>query len=218
VSIVSVLVCPRCGNSFERLTSQIRFAEKRRSQTVHYCSPQCAKRPRMSIEGICNHCNTAFSRPRKGGAKDLGKFCSSSCSASFNNPRRPSRARKKPACDDCGGPKSWAGQVCRQCRSLKLNSRTLADLRAEYSTAQFHAKVRGLARAAYTGPRRCAACGYDLHVDVCHIRDVRDFPPTATLAEVNALTNLIALDKRCHWEFDHGHLMFGGGRFIPVMQ
>lgn len=77
---------------------------------------------------------------------------------------------------------------------------------AKYGTFAFHAKVRGLARGAYKGPLGCAACGYSLHVDICHIRPVADFPDDATLREVNAPENLVALDKRCHWEFDNGYL------------
>jgi HNH endonuclease len=54
-------------------------------------------------------------------------------------------------------------------------------------------------------------------VDVCHVRPVSDFPPSATLGEVNAPENLVALDKRCHWEFDHGHLRrTPDGDFAPA--
>jgi hypothetical protein len=66
----------------------------------------------------------------------------------------------------------------------------------------------------YRGPRKCAACGYSLHVDICHIRDVANFPDTAILGEVNDSANLVALDKRCHWEFDHGYLAYVGGRIV----
>jgi hypothetical protein len=89
-------------------------------------------------------------------------------------------------------------------------ARTLAEIRASVSSVfAFHAKVRGLARAVYMGPKVCAACGYSLHVDVCHIRPVRDFPMDTPLSVVNAADNLVALDKRCHWEMDHGHLTIG---------
>lgn len=71
----------------------------------------------------------------------------------------------------------------------------------------YHNRLRSHARTAYKGPKYCEACGYDLHYDVSHIRAIADFPSTATLGEVNHPDNLIALDKRCHWEFDHGHLV-----------
>jgi hypothetical protein len=97
-----------------------------------------------------------------------------------------------------------------------LRDRTLGDLRGSYGTLAFHAKVRGYARAAYKGEMVCAACGYSLHVDICHIVAVADWPPTATVREVNAEDNLVALDKRCHWEFDHGYLVLVGGLWVPT--
>lgn len=106
--------------------------------------------------------------------------------------------------------------MCLRCRVEKSSSRTLGDLRAEYGTHAFHAKVRGMARDAYEGPKACAACGYSLHVDICHVRDIASFPSDATLAEVNAADNLVALDRRCHWEFDHGYLLYTDGRFVAA--
>ena len=61
---------------------------------------------------------------------------------------------------------------------------------------------------------QCSACGYSLHVDICHVRDVASFPDSATVGEVNAAENLIALDKRCHWEFDHGYLVYADGQIV----
>lgn len=49
-------------------------------------------------------------------------------------------------------------------------------------------------------------CSYDLHVDVCHIKDVADFPDSALVSEINDPSNLAYLCKNHHWELDHGHL------------
>jgi ribosomal protein L40E len=117
-------------------------------------------------------------------------------------------------CPVCYGPKSYNARTCRSCRYGPLGKRTLGELREKRGTFAFHAKLRGLARTAYKRPLACAACGYDRHVDICHIRDVADFPPEATVDEVNDPSNLIALDKRCHWEFDHGYLLYIGGCFV----
>lgn len=127
-------------------------------------------------------------------------------------------AKRGGTCLGCGSPAGTRqGSYCDDCRQQRLEARvqktgsvTLGELRERYSTSQYHAKVRGHARLAFARSGRafaCQACGYDLHVDICHIRDVGDFPPDATLNEVNALPNLLALDKRCHWEFDHGYLL-----------
>lgn len=165
------------------------------------------------LNPACAGCGAPIVR-RKSGGHDKLKFCSRRCAAIVTNKTQPKRkGHGTPTCALCGLPKSYTGTICRACVRARFNERSLGELRAEYSTAAFHAKVRGLARYAYKGPRRCAACGYSLHVDICHIRDVADWPATATLSEVNNPANLVALDKRCHWEFDHGYLIYSEGHF-----
>jgi predicted restriction endonuclease len=55
-------------------------------------------------------------------------------------------------------------------------------------------------------PKRCAVCGYDSHVELCHIRRISDFPLSATFAEVNAEANLVYLCPNHHWELDAGKI------------
>jgi predicted HNH restriction endonuclease len=50
----------------------------------------------------------------------------------------------------------------------------------------------------------CMSCGYGKHIEVCHLRQITDFPDTATVDEVNDLSNLTVLCPNCHWEFDNG--------------
>lgn len=50
-------------------------------------------------------------------------------------------------------------------------------------------------------PKTCHICGYD-HIQICHIKDVADFPDDATIAEINDPSNLIALCANHHREFD----------------
>lgn len=206
------LICAQCGASFERRTAEVNHA-RQRGNSASYCSRACvgaSKRSRIVVNAACMQCGNAFSR-RSHGKKERGLFCSRRCSAQHKAAQRASGA---PVCTACGGPKSYTGDTCRSCRNLQFASRTVGELRARYGTFAFHAKVRGLARTAYKGARECAACGYSLHVDICHVRDVASFPDSATIGEVNARANLIALDKRCHWEFDHGYLVYIDGRIV----
>lgn len=115
-------------------------------------------------------------------------------------------------CPSCGGRRSDSRRdgVCRDCaRSAdaeRIGSLTLGQLRQSLSLNAYHAKIRGWSRATYQGPRACLVCGYSLHVDVCHRRPVADFPSVATISDVNDPSNLVALCKNHHWEFDNGHL------------
>jgi hypothetical protein len=209
---VTQLICGQCGTTFERRTSEVNQATKRGNSTS-YCSRACvglAKQRREVISATCGQCGGSFSR-RSHGKKERGLFCSRRCAAQH---RSAERFTGGPICSTCGGPKSYGGDTCRACWSLQFASRTVGELRAQYGTFAFHAKIRGLARSAYRGLRECAACGYSLHVDICHIRDVASFPDSATVGEVNDPANLIALDKRCHWEFDHGYLAYIDGQIV----
>ena len=55
-------------------------------------------------------------------------------------------------------------------------------------------------------PRVCFTCGYDKFVEVCHIKPVSEFPPSAFVSEINSLDNLILLCRNCHYEYDNGLL------------
>lgn len=53
---------------------------------------------------------------------------------------------------------------------------------------------------------KCAICGYSNHVEVAHIKPVSDFEDSATVREINSLSNLIGLCPNHHWEYDNGIL------------
>lgn len=55
-------------------------------------------------------------------------------------------------------------------------------------------------------PCICKVCGYSHHVQICHIREIKDFPDTSLISEINSILNLIALCPNHHWELDHGIL------------
>lgn len=52
----------------------------------------------------------------------------------------------------------------------------------------------------------CAACGYKIHVELCHKKPISKFPKTATLGEINHPSNVVQLCPNHHWEFDNGLL------------
>jgi len=52
-------------------------------------------------------------------------------------------------------------------------------------------------------PQKCKICGYNKHVNVCHIKGIGTFSMDSLVGEINALDNLIALCPNHHWEFDH---------------
>lgn len=164
---------------------------------------------------ICEYCQSVLviiaSDHRK-------RFCDHSCAAKYHNASR----KKIRKCIDCDTDITGTGKYCETCRYVRFQTNflqtdysttTIRDLREKYGNAGMHAKIRGHARSQYKRsklPMQCKACGYDLHVDICHIKDVQDFPEDTIITEVNSIKNLVALDKRCHWEFDNGYLKING--------
>lgn len=69
--------------------------------------------------------------------------------------------------------------------------------------------IQKLARASFkeSNPNpKCSICGYSNHVEVAHIKPVSDFDDSATIREINSLSNLIGLCPNHHWEYDNGIL------------
>jgi 5-methylcytosine-specific restriction endonuclease McrA len=153
----------------------------------------------------CPVCQTETNNP---------KFCSRSCAARQNNVTSPKR-KPESSCVSCGVPSSTSRKYCKKCwigkRSVnRLQLFTIESLavagfqsRRKY---QVSSQIRDLARAAMErsgADYACSHCGYRKHVNVCHIRAIKDFLPTDLVSEVNSLDNLIYLCPNCHWEFDH---------------
>lgn len=150
------------------------------------------------------------------------KFCSRSCSATYTNTQKPKRLPTEKFCKRCQASlgvitAARAGRrICNGCKTKSVNhldydSITKGDFKSNGS-ANFNSRypyIRTLSRKWYLAsnkPKKCLKCGYDKHIDICHIRDVKDFPDSALIKEINDLSNLVALCKNHHWEFDNGYL------------
>ena len=156
----------------------------------------------------CLNCDTNIdSLPRSKGRK----FCSRSCSCTYNNrlmPKRPPTGN----CKACQTPIRVHSTWCEECKVNLAETRNdlrLRDWKLLYDLNQYHAKLRGHARSVFRlsgKPKSCAVCSYDLHVDICHLKEVKDFDLDSKVSEVNDICNLVALCKNHHWELDNGHL------------
>lgn len=148
----------------------------------------------------CLNCNRETSNP---------KFCSKSCAATYNNRIYLKRDRQRFYCQKCGKEARYRRQFCEQCNPLlgqDLTQRTVADMR---SLVDFHGRIRQIGRKLFfatSTPKACAICGYDKHIEICHIKAIQDFPEDTPVSEVNNVNNLIALCPNCHWELDNGLL------------
>jgi hypothetical protein len=112
---------------------------------------------------------------------------------------------------DCGDVKAAPALSCDSCRrqreqnswrEMTIGEKTYDEHKyAKYSYIRYHG--RRLAKSIYEN--KCL-CGYELHVECCHIKPISDFPPETKLKVVNDPKNLVLLCPNCHWEFDNGLL------------
>lgn len=145
----------------------------------------------------CLHCNQITANPR---------FCSRSCSSSFNNKAKPKRMKKVYLCQTCGIPITRRATFCHSCKIQKGDDMTLQN--AIYHThhkSSAYALVRTRARAIakLNNMNSCSKCGYSRHVEIAHIKPISSYPLDTMVSIVNAIDNLLALCPNCHWDFDH---------------
>lgn len=175
------------------------------------------------ITKSCSTCGKEFSRkypsefrPSKSG----GFFCSRRCSGIINCKSIPRNPAKTRVCYRCDKPfKAENGhkskKACPDCYKLKeyMSLLTIKDIedserkqaRDKYGRIRLH--CRSIHKNLTVLP--CAECGYKNHVELCHIKAIKDWPKDTTLAEVNSSKNVIQLCPNHHWELDAGILKLG---------
>jgi hypothetical protein len=148
------------------------------------------------------------------------KFCSRSCAAKHTNKIYPKRKTKK-TCTICGDPvKSYKHSHCEKHHNEYVENKieTLKNLplksfwnkkSLEYlPKSSKNVYIRNFARShfKYLTEKPCYNCGYNKHVELCHIKPISKFDEDSKLCEINCEDNLIQLCRNCHWEFDNGLL------------
>jgi rRNA maturation protein Nop10 len=149
------------------------------------------------------------------------KFCSRSCAAKINNslypknPKKPQRAFHK--CPSCGSKTTSTALLCRKCKDTKaiheFGEKTIKEFNSTYARHRYQSIRNHAHRVARINDmkKECPFCDYSNHVELCHIKDIKDFDKNTKLKVVNSLDNLIYLCPNHHWDLDHGllHLKVG---------
>lgn len=153
----------------------------------------------------CDNCGTLTSNPR---------FCCKRCSAQKTNKETPKRKRKT-KCKHCDRiTKTYRHTSCEEhferYKERFKKDFTIGEYRNRLSVkgkhdSWVHSHIRNFARSwlSHLTKLPCAKCGYNLHVELCHIKPISSFPDDALVSEVNSERNVIQLCRNCHWEFDN---------------
>lgn len=119
------------------------------------------------------------------------------------------KERKKGKCQNCNEPISAGASRCRKCvNTVDLTGITLGEYLGEhtcYKDCNKYTAVRSLGYAKNKKLQKlpCQKCGYDRHVDICHIKPVSSFSLNDLLDDIHHPSNILVLCRNCHWEFDH---------------
>jgi len=99
----------------------------------------------------------------------------------------------------------YRAKQCKNCYNSErtIDKKTIAEVKSKSDhPAYSHNEIRKRVRRQ-NKIKSCELCGYDKHVEVCHIKPIADFPDTALVSEVNDISNIKILCPNCHWEFDN---------------
>ena len=137
-------------------------------------------------------------------------YCGHSCAAKKNNlsSHFPKRQPKVKICT-CGIEYTGPKKICDECTRRRQNQRQeTLDARIKKNT-----RTQAIAKDARNSVKSrvmiCQRCGYDKHVDCCHIKAIKDFSDDTLVSDINKPSNLIMLCRNCHWEFDRGWVAIG---------
>lgn len=162
----------------------------------HDLGLELSRKPKSHVEILCHWCDKSTFNP---------KFCSKSCAAKCNNTRIPKRIARTRYCKGCNSVLSTKRRYCSdKCRPvINWESILLKDI--SRNTHSCRVQVTQNARYVYnkSGKPLICKCGYDYHVEICHIKPVASFSLETPLSVINSINNLIALCPNCHYEFDN---------------
>lgn len=219
----SNILCHHCTTPFFKKPAEIKRC------STHFCSRECAVEYRKSQKYLyyseveCLNCSSSFSKKNSEIKKTPNHFCSKSCSASYNNKKSPKRGLEG-NCKECNVPIPSALTYCKKCypnvnapikgRSY-YDDKTLFEATRDGKKASRYCTIREYARKNLIRSgvdKSCKNCGYNKHVEACHIKSISSFDLNTTIKEINDLSNLVFLCPNCHWEFDKGILDLNGSR------
>lgn len=126
----------------------------------------------------CLHCSQPFTR--KSYLAKIRSFCSKQCSIASRIKVKDNKIKRK-----------------------SISECTLQEVVNDKKGASRYTAVRSHARTLYKHLSCCEKCGYNKHVEICHIQAIHTFELDTEIRIINDRSNILILCPNCHWEFDH---------------
>jgi predicted restriction endonuclease len=150
---------------------------------------------------VCKSCGCVIKVDDNQKVSEVRKkqFCNQSCNATFNNKIRYRETEPK---------KEKNVRPERYSYFEGVTKKNYLDTKGIYY--KFRAEIRKHAQWIYqknNGNNTCKVCGYNKHIQVCHIKSVSSFNDDNLITDINSFDNLIGLCPNHHWEYDNGYLV-----------
>jgi len=211
IRVGNILKMPPSQSQYEQLGQYNRDTIRRRFGTWNNGLKQAFNyiphpKPSPLPEIRCLNCNNITKNP---------KFCSRSCSATYNNHRYPKRSPKRRFCICCGKSTRNRHGRCMNCylkhkqeKKMKLlieyGEHKISDFVSTYGRHKYQ-QIRDHAHRIakiYIKNKHCAICDYP-YTQLCHVKPIANFPKDTKLKIVNDPSNLSYLCRNHHWELDN---------------
>lgn len=212
--------CHSCKKTTKKIKSKVQAAIKNNTQI--FCNKKCAGEARRTKKLFyCKNCNKDVIRNKSEVKGNV--FCSSSCSASYNNKiriRKNIEIYEQTLICSCGKTKKTYSQCCRLCYNKKVDfntielflNKTFGEFKKEsYNQSHvYYSQIRGKNKKYLNKVygdklnKECAYCKYDTYVELCHIIPISNFSDESKMSEINSLNNLVYLCPNHHKELDLG--------------
>lgn len=133
------------------------------------------------------------------------KFCNNICYREHIN-------NKVNRCKNCNKKIYQKSTYCKSCYVPKKTFETKTIQECIYTSGQDsnrYTKIRDSAKRKYRSEiknSRCENCGFNRHIQVCHIKSISSFSVDTLINVVNDISNLVGLCPNCHKDLDHGYL------------
>lgn len=173
----------------------------------------------MKIKVKCNRCGIVLEKNHWSINKNKPCYCSRKCSNIKTNSRWDNYTPKnqRGICSECGNKRDVRNktELCQKClnkkRKIQVLETTIGELRKKHKLKfgkWYSAEIRNHCRNHNLNLTKlpCQKCGYDKHVELCHIIPVNNFDDSSTIGEINNPNNLVVLCPNHHWEFDNNIL------------
>lgn len=137
------------------------------------------------------------------------KYCGKSCSATATN-KTHVKVKRKNKCAQCEIPIRAGTKYCKECFQKSLEDKrniTLAEFKAKDESrhpSYYRGHVNFITRALNKHREQvCQHCGYNKHIEYCHIKPLSEFPEDVPVSIISDPSNILILCRNCHWELDH---------------